>query len=60
MEILNYATLVAALFFAFFTFVMLAEQMNLIRNNSSTIDKKKGESSRAHKSLSAKIMEPPS
>jgi hypothetical protein len=47
LEVLNYTTLVVALFFAFFTFVMLAEQMNLIRNNTSTIDKKKGEKTRA-------------
>jgi palmitoyltransferase len=37
-EVLNYIGLAAAMFFAFFTFVMLADQLNLIRKNTSTID----------------------
>ena len=57
-EIANYATLGLALFFAFFTFVMLANQLNLIRKNTSTIDQKQGEKSRAHKSMEKKLPPP--
>jgi len=36
--LLDYLCLAAAIFFLFFTFVMLGNQLNLIRKNTSTID----------------------
>lgn len=40
-DILAYTGLGASVFFAFFTFVMLGDQLNMIRKNTSTIDTKK-------------------
>ena len=58
LTIANYLTLGFALFFAFFAFIMLANQLNLIRQNTSTIDQKMGEKSRAHRQLQKKLPAP--
>lgn len=55
---MNYLGLTASGFFVVFTFIMLGDQLNLIRKNTSTIDEKK-KKPKSYETLIKKIPAPP-